>query len=507
MLIATAFLNRFLGFIYRVLTIRFLGAESVGLYETVFPTYLLFLVIATSGVPVALANLVAAARAQGNFSQIKRLFCLSFGFLLGSGIFFNFLLFEAAPLLATHFFPDPRAYGCFLMLTPALTLVALSSAFRGYFQGFQQMAPSALGQVFEQVARVCCGLFLAHKFLPWGVSFAAVGLAAGTVLGEAVGLVYLVCNYFYQRLSLPQGKEESPSPSFFFLSRALAKFSFPVTLNRAAATFVLSLEAVLIPSCLQKAGYSPSEATRLYGEFTGAALPLLHLPTIFSLSLATALVPAISEALAWKNLRLLLHRSRTALYFTFLTGLPCAVIFYLFGVPLTVLLFGTSGAGEALQTLAWGAVFLYLQQATSGILQGLGKVNLNLWNSLWGAAVTLGGIYILVALPRYGIQGAALAFSGGAITGALLNLFALARGYGLYFHPWREIINPLFAAVLMGAISKFIFSWAEGLALPLFFTLGLALGSGLLIYFLFLLAGGSLHRRDLVRLLGGRRFF
>lgn len=159
---------------------------------------------------------------------------------------------------------------------------------------------------------------------------------------------------------------------------------------------------MLIPRRLQVAGMTLNEATGVYGQFVGIAESLLFTPSIVTISLATALVPAISDALAQNDLSLVRGRTEEALRLTMLAGLPATAVFFLLPKELCQAIFGYADAGVALGTLALGGPFLYLQQTTTGILQGLGRAERPLRNLIIAAAFKVAGIYYLTAVPALG---------------------------------------------------------------------------------------------------------
>lgn len=491
--------NRGLGFIYRVLTVRLVGPEGIGLYEMVFPAYLLVLVLVTAGIPVALARITAAQVAMGRPRQALRLLGLSLAILLGTGLTALAGLSYLAPVLASYFFPDPRAYGCFAALAPALVFVSLSSALRGWFQGWQDMVPPALAQLAEQLVRISLGLSAATLLAPRGIEHAAVGLSLGTVAGEAVGFLLLAVRYLRHRSHVCHVYPRQPGAPLRPLLNEMYALAAPVTFTRVAASLALVLEATLIPQRLQAAGYGIRAATELYGQYTGIALTLLHLPSIVTSALAVSLVPAISEALAAKDLYRVQHRCSAALRLTILTSLPFAVIFYYLPDHLTGLLFATPEAGMPLQVLAWGSLFVYLQQTTGGILQGLGEVKAVFYHFLVGTALTLGGIYLLTGLPGYGIKGTALAANIGAIAMAVLNLLTVIRRTGLTLSLTGLVLGPLAGALVMAGLLVNSYpllaartgAWA---------TVTLAILLSLAGYCLTLLVTRTVTRRDLRQL-------
>lgn len=452
------FLNKILSFIYRILIIRLIGPESMGLYEMVFPFYTFVLVVATAGLPVALAKLVAERAARREWGLIRNIFHLSLIFLILSGLASTAILYLGAPFLG-RLFADSRVSPTFMVMLVALPLVCTCSAFRGYFQGLKLMGPLALAQVAEQVIRVTSGLSLALHFLPRGIEWAAAGLAWGMVLGEGIGLIISLLIF---RQASPYHLAGEAQPLFLKDFLTLARLAIPVTLARAATGFTLTLEALLIPHRLQAWGASLREATALYGQYSGIALTLVYLPMTITVAVAMAMVPGMAEAQALENYRLLQRRSSQALRITVLSGLPFAISFLFLATEISDIIFKTPEAGVPLKVLAWGCLFLYLQQTTSGILQGLGAMKTTLYTTLVDGAVDLLVIYFLT--PLWGIKGAAWGVNLGALLSTSLNLKAISRLINLRLNLLDLFGRPCLAALMMGLSIKLLqkITWGIG---------------------------------------------
>lgn len=497
-LAVTGLINRVLGFAYRILVVRLVGAEGIGLYEMVFPAYMLVLVITTAGIPVAIARIVSAQVALGKIRQAQRFFRFTFWLLCLLGIAATVAINYLAPVFVPHFFADPRVYHPFRALTPAILIVSLSSALRGLFQGWQQMTPPALGQLAEQVVRITVGLMMAARWLSRGVEYAATGLAVGMVAGEGAGLLFLAGWYLAARpgkgVASSSGRE-----SLLPLLKEMYALAVPVSASRIAGSVTLALEAMLIPQRLQVAGYALRQATEVYGQYAGMAMTLVHLPNILTSSLAVSLVPAIAAAIAVDNRLAVQHRCQEAIRVTVVMSLPFAAIFYLLPYQLTGLIFAAPEAGLPLRVLAMGSFFLYLQQTTAGILQGLGRVTTVFYHSLVGNAITLAGIYFLTGLPAYGIAGTALAVNIGAAVFSLLNLAAIKKEAGPGFPLVSGLLSPLASTILMSGTLLYVYARLVPTASSLT-SIGASLAAGLITYSVALFITGGLTRRDLGRL-------
>lgn len=491
-LLAANLFNRILGFIYQYLIMKYIGAEAYGLFNMVFPVYMMALVLTTAGIPLAVSKMVAEEVSLGRSKQAAAVFHLALGILVGSGSIVAVILYKIAPLLAHRLFPDPRVLNVFLICTPSIFIVSVASAFRGYFQGLQNMVPTALSQIFEQIVRIVIGFSLAIRFLPLGVEWAASGLAMGMLAGEGIGLLVIIWQYYAGGRFTAVNSELRPRRETV---RTLFHLASPVTLGRLLSTGLSATDAMLIPQRLQVAGFSDREATSLFGQLGGSAFTLLTFPSVFTFALATSLVPAISEAAVRKQFHIVRARSGEAIRLTIMLGLPALILLFQYAAPLTAF-FRSPTIAPVLRVLVFGGIFSYLQQTTTGILQGLGKVHLPVLNSIAAALVRIPLIIILTALPQWGLLGSAVAYVTGFFIMAFLNVLGIIRYTGLPLDLQRFFLQPFTAGIGMLIVLR-ILQYSLGSAL-LGYIIQILLG--LTSYCLILISNGGLKYADLRRL-------
>lgn len=499
-LLTAGLFNRILGFFYEIILLRLILPEGIGLFNMVYPVYVLVLVMATAGIPVAISKLVAEEIARNNLPGAYRIFNISFAVLAVNSTVFTALCFLGSPFLLEYVFPNPKVYYIFLSLLPGIIVVSLCSAFRGFFQGLQRMAPTAVTQSLEQLVRVVAGLAFAYFFFPRGVEYAAMGASLGVVIGEIAGFLSIVTIYLQSRPHIHAGVALYPAERLSRSAGRIFNLAFPVTLTRIISTLLMTVDAALIPRRLQASGLGLTDATAAYGQFVGISESLLFTPGIITISLATALVPTVSEALALNKLNIVRARCQEAIRLTLLAGLPAAVIFLLLAEDLCGLIFGYPEAGAGLTVLALGGPFLYIQQTTTGILQGLGKASLPFRNLIFASIFKIIGIYYLTGMPQLAIRGTAAALVAGYIIMAWLNLRDIRRLTGLRLNVSHSLLKPLLAAAGMGPVMLlsqnylYVYTRSEPLA-----TAG-ALITGLFCYVSLLIAGGGINSNDLRKL-------
>ena len=493
-LLGANLLNRLLGFAYQYLIMINIGGEAYGLFNMVFPIYMLALVITTAGIPLAIAKMVSEEVSLGRISNAQSIFRLSLWLLSISGAIVSIALYFLSPYIAHRVFSDPRVVNVFLICTPAIFIVSVSSVFRGYFQGLQNMVPTAISQICEQLVRVAVGYTSALRLLSNGVEWAAAGLALGMLAGEFVGLISIVFQYQRAKSKITR---EGPATSYSsrqILSR-LWQLASPVTVGRLLSTGLSSLDAIIIPLRLQVAGYTAREAVTLFGQLGGSAFTLLTFPSVFTFALATSLVPAISEAAIRRQLNVVRARSAEAIRLTILIGIPCLIILFYFSRPLTAF-FKSADIAPILRVLALGGIFSYIQQTTTGILQGLGKVHLPVLHSIIAAIIRIPALIYLTALPQWGLRGTAWAFTLGYFIMAVLNLMAISRYTGMPLDLQRFVLQPVFGGVGMLLVFQFLDPFFKGHIVGYLFEFL----TGLTLYSIILLFNGGVTFADLRRL-------
>lgn len=509
-LTAAGIISRSLGLFYRIVITRLIGAEGVGLYQMAYPIYTTLLVVSVSGIPVALARLVSENIALGRWNNALRIFRVARGLSLVVGGLISALLFFLAKPLITFLGLDPRSYYTVVAISPAILIVSLMASYRGFFQGMQNMVPTAYSQIVEQVVRMMTMIGLAYLLLPYGLEIAAAGATFSAVTGSLVGLSLLLVVFFKQKpqISLNSTDEVNSPERVLKVIHQIASYVIPVTIGALVLPLMSLVDLIFVPQRLQTIGFSVEQATILYGELTGVALVLVHFPGIITSSLQISLIPAISTAYTLKLTDTIEKRTSLALRYAVIIGLPAAAGLFILAEPLCKVIFDVPTAAIPLRFVAWGVFFIALQQISSGILQGIGQVKLPARNLLIGASVNAIINYTLTAIPFFGIRGAALGTVLGFLTAASFNLISLQKRIRFSVNWSDSFFKPVIASGIMMAgahfgyqgmfsLAKRILPWATELIALVF-----AVCFGASIFFLVMIVIGGITESDLSLLPG-----
>lgn len=433
-LTAAGLYSRLAGSVFRILLVRIIGEAGIGLVQMALPLFGLAINLATLGLPAALATVVADRTARGDWPGAEQARRMVTRLVLAATLVIAAVTWLGAGLLAERVLTDTRTHLSLTIMPPAIVAASLAMVLRGYFQGLQDLTPSAIAQVVEQTVRIGTVLPLALLLLPHGLAAAAGGAMAGIACGELAGLAVLALRHRrleasprpWRRLRTTKNRDTAPPA----LARGLLGLAVPVMLAGLAGSLTATLDVMLIPRRLEAAGFSWEEATAQYGRLTGMAVPLLFLPMVVVYPLMTSLTPAISTAAALGNRRLLQSRIRLGVRVTLAVALAAGLLFLLAPRRLAALLYGSPDIAPLVTWLALAAPLTYLQHLEDAVMTGLGLTAQSLRNYVIGIAVRLGFIYVLTG--SLGITGALLGIIVGQGVMALLHARDIRRATGRY---------------------------------------------------------------------------
>lgn len=497
-LLIAGLITRVLGFINRIVIARSIGEEGVGLYMMAYPTFILVVTLTQMGLPVAISKNIAEAEAKGNHQEVKKILVVSLAITISLSLIFTPALILLAPILSTTLFTDPRTYYPLVAIAPVVPIIAVSSVLRGYFQGRQNMRPSAVSQILEQLVRITLIAVMTKAFLPYGIEYAAAAAMVAAIIGEIVSLLYLMTTFkLKKRFRVRKNffKSVHAGKKTF---KELMEIALPTMGSRMIGSVSWFFEPIVVAHSLALAGVAAVAATKQYGSLTGFAMPLLLLPSFITYSLATSLVPAISEANSKNNHKLIEHRLQQALRFAFLTGGLSVIVLYVLADPLMELMYGSTKGSYFIRLMAPFFLFYYYQGPLQAVLQALNLARAAMINSLIGAVVKTAVIFLLASQPSFGITGVALGIIVGFVLVTVLHFATVLKKISFSFYI-RDYVK---GAIIM-TISAYLGYWLfEHILLGEHLVVRvLSAASGMSLAYIFLLIiAGLIKKEDLKRI-------
>lgn len=468
-------LTRFLGLFFRWPLIMLIGDEGVGYYQMSYPLYMFFVAMA-AGVPVAISKIISEKNAvgdvEGSFEVVKEsAFLMLF---LGTGT--TLILFFFSRPIINFLQWDPKAYYSLVGISFAPVLVSVVTIFRGFFQGLQNMTPSAVSQVLEQVGRVVFGVGLAILFLKKGIEYSAGGAAFGAAAGAFIAGIYLFIKYVKVKREYNIKKVKSNSE----LLNKILKMAIPISLGTTVGTIMSLIDSILVPQKLLEAGFSSQQSTILYAQLTGKASVIVNIPLTLSMALCTSLIPIIAENYILKRYKEVENKIDLSLKLSTVIAIPCFLgIFFMAGPIMKFIFPGRFDGIEILKYLSISIPFIIMTQTTTSILQGVGAYVLPVVNLFIGCVVKVVLTAILVPMANINIFGAVIASISAYAVAALLNILTVKIKLGVKLNLYENIMKPSYASCFMmiAVIILYNFLYKNTLSNSISCLLSIALGA------------------------------
>ena len=368
---------KILGSIFRIPLGNLIGSDGIGYYQTAYPLFVAVLAISTSGMPTAISKMVAERIKLKRYKTAHKIFRISFLMLSSMGVL-SFLIFFFGAGLLSDMLKDKNAYHSIRALSLALLIVPCVNAFRGYFQGRGNMVPTSFSQISEQFVRVFMGLFLAYILLPKGKPISAAGAAFGASLGGVAALVVILLIYIKNKAMI--GKEikmcdEKVEENTGKLIRQMLSIAVPIIIGSLVIPLMNTIDAAMVKTRLMSGGFSYEQANSLFGQYAGMAMTIVNLPQALTISIATSIVPAVSESFVVKDMKNLRKNVVLGTRMSNIIAMPCFVGVMFLSTPIMKLLYPKepSSIGEILFAMSFTIVLIALLQTFTAILQAVGK--------------------------------------------------------------------------------------------------------------------------------------
>ena len=438
-------LARFLGLFFRWPLIMLIGDEGVGYYQMSYPLYMFFIAIA-SGLPVAMSKMISERNAlndiDGSFQVVKE----SAYLMITIGIGTTFALFFFAKPIISFLKWDSKAYYSLIGISFAPFIISFTTIFRGFFQGFQNMTPSAISQILEQIGRVIFGVGLAIILLPKGIEYSAGGAAFGATAGAVLGGSYLFSQYKKTKKNFKIKKIKTNTE----VLSSILKIAVPISLGTTVGSIMNLIDSILVPQKLLQAGLNNTQATILYAQLTGKAAVITNIPLTLSMAICTSLIPIIAENFILNKKAELKNKIDAAMKMAAVIALPCTFGLFFLASPILNLIFpGRAEGAEILKYLSISIPFIIVTQTTTSILQGTGHYIKPVINLFIGCIVKIILTSMLVSITEFNIYGAVIASIGAYVTASILNIITLRICIKVTMNFYEILIKPCFAAIIM----------------------------------------------------------
>ncbi len=455
----------------------FLHEEGIGIYQSAYSVYNVFLAFCVTGIPIALSSLIAG-KDDEEASSLARSTALVVSLF---GVAFAALLLVFSEPLAKILSGGDKAVSApaLMVLSPALLVMGIISSRKGYFQGKSTMTPSALGQLGESLVKVIFGIGLCAVFVRYGVSYGAAGAIAGVTTGALVQA--LILQIFYARTNKVRGA--------FSVKKAFSvlKISLPMTLGAFGFTAVMLLDSLSAPKLLAGIGQDLPTRLKMMGYLT-RSVTIYNLPaTIISAFTASAVPVLAYSKLSGEKLG---ENCLRAIKLVFLASFPCALGMILFNKEIFTIVYSSAKYSSLLALSGVMVMIMPYIQTTTAMLQTMGRVWTPILSTL--GAVILKAVLNVVFVRNFGIIGAPIATIVAFAIAFIVNTIWLTKITKMQ-GALKEIAKIILCAVISCGGARIVYNFIKT---PIAFIICLALA--VVVYLTLVFALGCISKSEIL---------
>lgn len=477
-LAVASIIAKIIGMIYRFPLTNTLGNEGNSYYSTANEVYNIVLMISSFSLPLAVSKLVSERIHKGEYKNAHRVFLCAMRFALIAGGALALLTYVFAGVITKYVLSIELAVYALRVLAPAIFVFAIVGVFRGFFQGYSNMTPTAVSQVIEQIVNAIFTVVCANIMYSYGVSLAqengnellgpawgAAGGTFGTVVSITVAMLFMMFVYTVQKSTLKRQMRRDVT-THLESERAIYRTMILTIIPIVLSTLIYNISNVADQGVFNKVllsqGYTEKQYTSIWGIYSGQFRVLMNVPLSLASCLAPSVVPSLTAAMARGDRGDARRKIRTSVRFTMIITIPCAVGMAALAKPILTMLYPSLETGRPLAVgiMQAGALLIILyafSTLTTGILQGLGKLQTPLINNAAALVIHFILLYVMLTAGNLNIYAVVWSNICFALIVSVLNAIAIAR-FLHYRQEWkRTFLIPVIVSIIMGAAAYLIY--------------------------------------------------
>lgn len=536
------FFAKAIGAIYKIPLTNILGSSGMGIYYLVFPLYSLIIAFCSSGISVALSTEVAKCRKIHHRYNEQKLLRVALIMSFVISLILSMIVIFLSTTLA-EFQGNINAKSGYIAISPAIILSCLIATLRGYFQGIENMVPTTVSMIIEQIVKLSVGLILAHKLCVYGLEYAVLGAILGVTISEVVALIIIVINFvaykgqlyynyrnkFFKNISKKNIFNTLKSHNIYKSCKYYTKIIFvtnsknirystkvaikkllsmaiPCTFSNILIPISTMLDSFMIINLMVQSGYSLSISTSLYGLWGGVIQALISLPTIIVSAIATSLVPALSGLVIRNDTNEIKNKIAFYIKLTLVLSLIMFVIFYVFAEDMLKFLYGDGLSDSVINEMYYAVKMLKLSsisivyyaflQTFTAILQTIGKSKVPFFAMLISLGVRTLFVFIFVSMPNINIFGVVVGNIVFLSLADILLAISISKRIQFEYNFVNHLLKPIIFSAIIFAICQVIKYLLANIIN--YFVLALISGVlGLILYLFFVYFGRIFTPKEL----------
>ncbi|WP_210618603.1 putative polysaccharide biosynthesis protein [Mammaliicoccus lentus] len=466
LLTASILITKILGILYLIPFYAIIGDEkNLAPFTYAYQPYTIMITIATAGVPLAAAKYVSKYNALGAYKVSQKLYRSSFVVMSITGLIGFLLLFFLSPMIAQLTLANKGGIeggwkveditNVIRTISFVVLFIPLLATWRGIFQGFNSMGPTAVSEVTEQIARIAFilgGSYIVLYVMDGSVLVANQVATFAAGIGAIVALLTLLYYWIKRRHLIKAEVAQDTSDidvSYVKIYKEIIKYSIPFVIVSLCFPIINLIDQFTHNTGLAIGGVNSSLHDIYFTMLSMTTNKIVMIPTSLAAGFAVSLVPFITNTYNSGRIDEMHIQIRKSLGVLLYLTVPASLGIMVLAQPLYNVFYSYSPMGT--EILFWYApvsILIALLSVTASMLQGIDKQALTVWIVI-GAL----GVKAIINLPliiAFNTLGAVLGTAIALLIAVALNCFVLWKHANYKFNVTiQHTLRILFYTIIM----------------------------------------------------------
>lgn len=413
-LLVSGAVSKILGMLGKIIYTRIAGVNVVALYTLITPTFMLIINITQFSFPISISKISAEGKYKNN-DILKNATTIG---LVIDFVLMIFIFLSASSI--AQMLHNKALKPAILSISVIIPFVTISSIQRGFLHGKENMAPASITNVTEEIVKV----LLIVLFLPLAISHSNIAAIIFIIL---FNVITEITSIMIMHKAIKKQYLNKVKPAYNKkLIKEILNISTPTTLIRLISSVGFFLEPIILTNTLVKTGFKPEFITLEYGVINSYVVPLLSMPSFFSMSIASALLPNVTKLYAKKKYGDFNKKLLKLLTLSLAVGVVCLTIILLFPEKLLILIYNINLGVNYVYLMGPFFLILYMQPTLSVCLQAMGKTNKLFVTSITSMIIKYTVLYVFASLG-FGMKALVYSIITGIVVTTLLVLITVLK--------------------------------------------------------------------------------
>ena len=373
--------SRLLGALYVIPWVTWFGAysnEANALFAQGYNIYNMFLVIATAGIPSAISKMVAHYNGINQYGVSRRLYHSGMYVAMAMGVICTTVMMFGARLMDNG---DPNMIPVIRSLAWAILIIPGMSITRGFLQGYNWMAPSAISQFVEQLFRVIYMLAATYFIMKIqnGNWVSAVSQSTFAAFIGAIGAV-IVLGIAWMRHQremndlVAQGEVNTEVSTQTLIFKIIYQ-SIPFIIIESGVTIFQLIDQYTFKRMMPLVGhFTKYQMDVTYALFAFTANKLYMIVISLASALAATVIPLLATARAQNDQEDMRKQIQNVLLLFYFVMIPAALGLSAVAQQIYTVFYRYDAAGVVvLQFAAYISIMLGLYTVAAAMMQGISE--------------------------------------------------------------------------------------------------------------------------------------